>query len=478
MTGKKTKLLIAWLICALLLLGACGRQAAQPAETAAPSAAPELTAEPAPEPTPEPASEATPEPAPEPVLTAELLHVCNGEDNEFCLAASADGTRFLIARRNPTDYTLWVQNADGSDKRDLVLAGMTEEDAKGILGLHVVRPQKGVSIEEAMNERLESLKKQYGSYVNALTHTFWQQLSARYITTAGDYILLTDHAAWGSARINMRTGETALLPIMAAQMDRNGTVLCFDTNSSGTDRYTGLLRPDQSVPEEADYILPAVIRNASLGCRLMTDGTLWMIDRQYMDAVELDGRSFIPAEVSVVHYDSSGKELRRISGGVFADSVLPDCLLYSEETGIGIVYSNSSYGGFLWYFGPEDDSLIPLQIESLTPPALRRAERSEVVDGYGRPLESRRGLYVIGLSGGGTKLLAQDLESANLFLLDLRTLKGEIMLPDWQIALYMNLNGGRMGTLLYDTGWNGGDVFCFAQTLKGYAVRLPFREAD
>ena len=345
MTGKKTKLLIAWLICALLLLGACGRQAAQPAETAAPSAAPELTAEPAPEPTPKPASEATPEPAPEPVLTAELLHVCNGEDNEFCLAASADGTRFLIAQRNPTDYTLWVQNADGSDKRDLVLAGMTEEDAKGILGLHVVRPQKGVSIEEAMNERLESLKKQYGSYVNALTHTFWQQLSARYITTAGDYILLTDHAAWGSARINMRTGETALLPVMAAKMDRNGTVLCFDTNSSGTDRYTGLLRPDQSVPEEADYILPAVIRNVSLSCRLMTDGTLWMIDRQYMDAVELDGRSFIPAEVSVVHYDSSGKELRRISGGVFADSVLPDCLLYSVGSQQQLLWGEPMNGG-------------------------------------------------------------------------------------------------------------------------------------
>lgn len=483
MTVGKWLRTVLLLICVLCLLGACGQQA-QPAITASP----ESTPVPAAEPTPEPTAEPTPESA----RTAELLHVCNEENNEYCLAASEDGTRFLIARLNGDDYSLWVGNEDGSDRVDLAFAGISEEDAEGIYGLsgrafaNDIKRKSGMSREEMLQEDIESIRSQYGSIAEGLIHRIWYRLKPDYVTVAGEFALLSDPYVGVSARVNMRTGETVMLFQLFCVMSGDGTILAFGNGTIqalGTDTGSGrpsyLLRPDRTVPEEADYVLS---RDAiSLpGClSLQEDGTLWVLETRYENS-EVDGEELFLLNVSVAHYAPDGTELRRISGGVFEYSACPQVLLYSEQTGMGIVYNPSGAYNPPYIFGPEDDTMKPLMPESLIPPVLRRGEREEVVDEYGRMLRESevRRLLVLGMSRGGTKLLVQDLQSGYLLSLDLATLKADILLNDAQIVSFVRDHTERPGSLLYNMGWNNGEIISCGPAVRGYAFRIPFRDAD
>ena len=423
---------------------------------------------------------AAPALSPEPPRSAELLHVCNEENNEFCLAASADGTRFLICQNQYPEFSLWMQNADGSDRRALYLTStITEEDAEAVLGLRIPqRRDKGKTVGEAVSEELDRIRRQYGSLTNGLVHTFWVSPSAQNASSAGDYILLIDRAAWGSARINVHTGETVLVPMMEALMDRSGTVLFYPT-SDGDNRKPGVLPPDRNVPEETDAVLPDRIAGYPLGCSLQSDGTIWMLDKQIQSVIRQDGVSHVPAELSIVHYDRDGAELRRISGGLFSEtSYAPSCLWYSEQTGVGIVSTNSAPTCILWYFGPDDENLKPLIMENSPLPSLRCAEREEVFDESGFPKASAGIFYVFGLSGNGTKLLIQDVESSNLLSLDLRTLKADILMFSFQISFMFSEHPDYRGSLLFNMGWNGGEIISCSRPLMGCAIRLPFREED
>ena len=364
MTRRKFQFLALLLVCALCLLSACGQQE-KPAETAAPAGA--ETAAPA-------ATETT---APESSRTAELLHICNEENNEYCLAASEDGTRFLIARLNGDDYSLWVGNEDGSDRVDLAFAGISEEDAEGIYGLsgrafaNDIKRKSGMSREEMLQEDIESIRSQYGSIAEGLIHRIWYRLKPDYVTVAGEFALVSDPQVGVTARVNMRTGETVMLFQLFCVMSGDGTILAFGNGTIqalGTDTGSGrpsyLLRPDRTVPEEADYVLS---RDAiSLpGClSLQEDGTLWVLETRYENS-EVDGEELFLLNVSVAHYAPDGTELRRIIGGVFEYSACPQVLLYSEQTGMGIVYNPSGTYNPPYIFGPEDDTMKPLMSESL-----------------------------------------------------------------------------------------------------------------
>ena len=49
----------------------------------------------------------------------EMLHVCDENNNERCLATNADGTRFLIWQNHHPEHNMWVQDADGGNRQDL-----------------------------------------------------------------------------------------------------------------------------------------------------------------------------------------------------------------------------------------------------------------------------------------------------------------------------------------------------------------------
>ena len=488
MTGKKSRLLVLWLACALLLLGACGQKPAEPAETGAPGTAaepaPEASAEPSPEVSPEPAPEAEGEPAPEsaPELpgTAELLQVCGGENGERCLAAGADGTRFLIAAQNAAAWDLWVQNADGSGRKSLY-TGLAEEEAENLIRFCGI-PQEIIRMkEDQVLKWISSQRSQYGSYANALVHLVFRSPSPQNIRVAGNFALLTDYNAGVSARINMQTGETVLLPRMTALMLRDGTVLCVSSDAYRSEDPAAVpafwLRPDQAVPEEADY--PALRGVSSLqGCFLQEDRTIWMLVPGEMETVETDGRKEFYRSFSVVHLDEGGTVLRRIDGGRFNMSFTPSFLLYSEQAGAGVVYSNQYHGGDLWFFGPDSDVLKPLVPETILPPSLRVGEREDVLDEAGRPTDASRPLYVFGLSEGGTKLLVQDLATNYVLSLDLRTLKADILMDYGQIMSFTEGRSDRPSTLLTYAGWNGREILSCGREIGGCAIRLPFRESD
>ena len=57
----------------------------------------------------------------------EMLHVCDENNNERCLAANADGTRFLIWQNHHPEHNMWVQDADGGNRQDLYFSGLEEE---------------------------------------------------------------------------------------------------------------------------------------------------------------------------------------------------------------------------------------------------------------------------------------------------------------------------------------------------------------
>lgn len=450
MKGKKSRFLMICLLCALLALGAGVREAVQA----------------------------------EPVAVAELVRVCNPDNNESCLAAGADGTRFLICQNQYPEFNLWLQNADGSEKKDLYLAALPEEDAEALLGLAGVPDDirlKGG--EEGIRKWLDNRKKQYGSYADALIHLCWKMPRPDNVAAAGNYLLLTDFGAGLSARIDVRTGETVLLYRMTALMLRDGTVLCLSQDTyykeTGEDAVTAAwLRPEQTGLEKTDYFLAQSMFSYPQGCALQEDGTIWMLLPGDMETVEADGRKTVFRELSVVHCDSSGNVLRRISGGMFNMSFFPVALRYSEEAGVGVVYSNAAYNGILWAFGPEDDTLKPLMVENLLPPALRYAEKEEAVDDFGFAKEGARSFLVFGLSGGGTKLLVQELESGYLLSLDLRTLKGDVMMADFQIVFLLSSHPEFRGNLLFNMGWNGGEILSCGPSVKGYMFRLPFREGE
>ena len=402
----------------------------------------------------------------------EMLHVCDENNNERCLAASADGTRFLIWQNHHPEHNMWVQDADGGNRRDLYFSGLEEEQAESIAGLALISSVKLKS--EQVAPELEKWKQQYGSAVSALMHCIWQQPRANLASVAGDMLLLTDYA-FGSARINMETGETALLNRVNAVMGPDGAVFCY----YASERKAWYLPVDQAVPEEIPFPWPSdVIIMAA--CPL-SDGTVWILEHGYMDAVEQDNRKIFPVTVSLVLRDRTGKELRRVEGGAFDHAVQPTRLLYSEATGIGILFCD----GFspiqqLWYFGPEDENLKALLPAGFMIPGLPAAQllsREESVDEYGFPLASGRIQIPIGLTADGRKLLFLDVESNSLMALNLETLEGELLLNGTQIVSLLGVDPAaprQPGPMDFmNMGWNGNSIFSCTGAVPGYALRLP-----
>ena len=459
--------------CVLLLLclalSGCGQPAEEKAEEAATDTAVAVSPEP------------TPEPTPEPPEKAELLHVCDESSGEYCLAASADGTRFLVCKpvNAKWGFDLWVQNADGGDRQDLYLAGITEEESENDIGVLGVPTDFIIKWEKDQIQRwIDEQKEQYGSYAGALVHLMWRNLRPDCVEVAGDLALLVDYSSGATARINLRTGETVFPGYGTPMIAGDGTILCVNSYARSFDEADAFwLRPDQAVPDKAKYLLPDII-HTSHGSVLMEDQTVWMLARGNVEKVKKGDRTITYCDLSVVHCDSSGNVLRRVAGGRFDTSLLPSCIIYSEKTGVGIVYSNMSMGGDLWYFGPDDDTLKPLVLQSMLPPTLSVGEREEVMDESGRPTDASRPLYVCGLSEGSTKLLVQDFETRYLLSLDLRTLQADILMTAEEIRAFEGENSDGRYIQMYHTGWNGRLVISCGRVLPGYAVRLPFREAD
>ena len=80
---------------------------------------------------------------------------------------------------------------------------------------------------EQVEQRLNDLKKNYGSAANALMHAIWQAPDASLTTVAGEWALVYDRF-FGYARVNMYTGETVLLFRIDSYIAPDGSVFCFD----------------------------------------------------------------------------------------------------------------------------------------------------------------------------------------------------------------------------------------------------------
>ncbi len=401
----------------------------------------------------------------------EMLHVCDENNNERCLAANADGTRFLIWQNHHPEHNMWVQDADGGNRRDLYFSGLDEEQAEFITGLvlsSTLKPRP-----EQKEQLLEKWKQQYGSAVSALMHCIWQQPRANLVQVAGDMLLLTDNT-FGSARINMETGETVLIYRANAAMGSDGAVFCY----YASERKAWYLPADQAVPEEIPFTWPD---NIIMNAFPVSGGNVWILEYGYMDTVEQDNRKIFPAAVSLVLRDRTGKELRRVEGGAFDHAVQPTRLLYSEATGIGILFCD----GFspiqqLWYFGPEDENLKALLPAGFMIPGLPAAQllsREESVDEYGFPLTPGRIQIPIGLTADGRKLLFLDAESNSLMALNLETLEGELLLNSTQIVSLLGVDPAaprQPGPMDFmNMGWNGNELFSCAGAVPGYVLRLP-----
>ena len=405
-------------------------------------------------------------------VEAELIRVCDGDNYERCVAVNADGTRFLIFQSIHPESNLWVQNADGSGRKDLFLSGISEEDAEFIAGLALMNSTKLKT--EQVEKMLENKKKQYGNAAGALIHCIWQSPRAEFSSVAGDWVLLCDYS-FGYARINMQTGETVLLYKAEAAMGPDGTVFC----RSASEGKAWYLAPNETEPAENSALdLPGgILLNDAC---LLEDGTLWTLESDYGNIVEKDDRKYLVSSAAMVHRDADGRELSRIEGGSFdSQHSKPDRFLYSESTGIGILYGSTYANMSMWIFGPEDDTLKGLVPESLILPgftAFHAVDRETAVDEFGSPLNQQWSMLPIGLSEDGKTVLMLDREGNRLLSVDIQALTANILMNGEEIAAVLNSKTNEPNPLgpanIQYMGFNGRDLLCGQGCPGGYVLRI------
>jgi len=390
-------------------------------------------------------------------------------ENENVLAASTDGTRFLMGEATRGTIT------GGIEPQLRVLNTLTKESyalyfaddpylellAHVLLGKAVPDEAKRAAIIE-----------KNGGAAALVMRAGWQGWPA--VTGAGgDFLLLMSVSMPCYARVDMRTGETLFLGASTACMAADGSVLFRDRDTGGI----WLLRPDAHAPET--FPLPAGPAFTYPSMHLLSDGSVWLIelvDREEQPKIE--GKKLLMRDVSFVHYDTEGRELRRVEAGgfdLFAGA--PDTLFYSEQTGVGVAYNpqHALYSP-MWTFGEDDIEAKAFLPKSLTPPTLRRAERGEVVDEFGYPLSDVRMIIPLGVAADGSRLMLYDMDSAFLLALDLKTLEADALMTDEQLtALYDEINAqSRLTSHIPMLSWNGGDMLCGRANPGGYVLTIPY----
>lgn len=389
-------------------------------------------------------------------------------ENENVLAASTDGTRFLVGEATRGTIT------GGIEPQLRVLNTLTKESyalyfaddpylellAHILLGKAVPDEAKRAAIIE-----------KNGGAAALVMRAGWQGWPA--VTGAGgDFLLLMSVSMPCYARVDMRTGETLFLGASTACMAADGSVLFRDRDTGGL----WLLRPDAPAPET--FPLPAGPAFMYPSMHLLSDGSVWLIelvDREEQPKIE--GKKLLMRDVSFVHYDTDGRELRRVEAGGFdLPAGAPDTLFYSEQTGVGVAYNPRSAHSPMWTFGEDDTEAKAFLPESLTPPTLRRAERGEVVDEFGYPLSDVRMIVPLGVAADGSRLMLYDMDSAYLLALDLKTLEADALMTDEQLtALYDEINAqSRFASHIPMLSWNGGDLLCGRANPGGYVLTIPY----
>ena len=393
-----------------------------------------------------------------------------GED-EICLGASADGTRFLLGEIMPNELPnsrelrLRVLDTVSKASHELYYAGDTDyafyADELLTSSFKLGEAEKNAVLE------------QYGGAAAVMMRMGWYYWPEQ-TGAVGDYLLLAGDGELGGARVDLRTGEAIPLPRASASMAADGSVLFLNYET----RLLKVLRPEHTEPEP--LALPAEKAVFYLSACLLSDGSVWVIERtDRAEQPKVEGKRMLVRDHAFVHYGADGQELRRVPiGGFNLGKGDPEILLYSEKTGVGVAYdSMHSSTSYLWTFNQDDQTAKAFVHASLDPPVLRRAEHDEVVDEYGYALgDVREQIVPMGLSQDEERVMLLDAEANALLLLDLNTLQADVALGETQLNTLLEQKPlwcmlSEVLDLAY-LSWNGGDLLCGRVNPYGYALQL------
>lgn len=395
-------------------------------------------------------------------------------ENEVVLAASSDGTRFLLAEA--------LASALPPQGRELKLRVLDKATGE-VHALFFVDDPYLMLLADNLLYRSEPDDKKRAAFIEknggaaALVMRVGWQGWPELAGAGGDYLLLTSNSMPGYARVDTRTGETMLLNASVASMAADGSVLSLDRERGAM----WLNKPD-STEAEVSAIVPRIEGAAApVSMCLLSDGSAWLIERvTHKEQPQVEGKRVLVRDVFFVHYDADGRELRRVAAGGFDLSAgAPETLLYNEQTGMGVAY-NVQYmmKSYLWTFGEGDDTAKALLPASLEPPALRRAERNTAVDELGYALSDVRPMFPLGLSADGAQLLIYDMDTSYLLALDLKTLEADVVLTDAELTALYDEQDVRSRFAMHMTmlAWNGENLLCGRTNPGGYALEIPYTD--
>lgn len=395
-----------------------------------------------------------------------------GEKSEKVLAVSADGTRFLLGEAQPMiippNHSLRLRVLDKTAGTSCALYFAKDPNLE-LMAHSMLYLQAKVQDE---TKRIAFIEKNGGAAA-VVMRTGWRTWP-KFVGTGGDYMLLYSAAMPCYARVDTRTGETLYLDASAGCMGPDGSVL-YRSSDTGE---MWLIKPDTVKAEAFPLVTLKGSMIAPSSMCLLSDGSVWLIE--YVARAEqplVNGKKVFVRDVFFVHYGADGRELRRVGAGGLMR--VPDTLFFSEQTGVGLAYS-PQYAMYspMWTFDEGDDTAKALLIESLTPPALYRAERDAVVDELGNLLAETPKILPLGVAADGARLLIYHMDSAYLLALDLQTLKADILMTDEQLTALYEKKDVHTRYLIHigELNWNGSDLLCGHSNPDGYVLKIPYTE--
>lgn len=377
-----------------------------------------------------------------------------GAKETYTIAASADGTRFLMAEaENYVGDALacraYLVGADGSGETELSLrdSDLVESYAQAF------RSNLGISAEAG-----EALISESGEAGFVLMFMPWRR--ARLLAAAGDSILLYVYG-YGYVLVDAETGEATLLDAKWAGLAADGRLATCDGQGA-----CAIIDPDGSeaavAPDDAEW--------AATGILPLSDGG-YVVACRSRQAVGLGVYDYDFAYVG-----ADGAVVQAISAGSYSGATVPELFFYSEEAGVGIAcsYRNATRNLPL-IFRAGDETARVLWMDGADATSAREVAISDVLGAKGAlAVDAACILMPLGIARDGKSALVCEMNNGNLYLMDLGTLALTAVATDAELdALFARRETDYQGmATIASLGWNGGDYLTGWPCAPGCALRL------
>jgi len=377
------------------------------------------------------------------------------EEEAYCVGASADGSRVLVAKSGDfigpgALFRPCIVDADGRRETGLFFSASTDAESLS----QVLRETLRLS-DEAFAGMLSKYRGAAGFSMIGLPWHTAQQAEA-----AGDLLLMRMQGGLYMALVNASTGETAVLDGVSATLTRDGRAVVIDVSGgvSVYDPANGTYAPVPRADGE-EYTIRAA--------RRLSDGGFVCSRRPPLGSADRNGLAFL---------DAGGAVTKEMKTCAYKLGAAPDALIYSEELGVGIAFNT----GYIMkspalIFRRDGDVARVLWLDGADEARAREVEIDEVLSAEGElAVDAPCMLLPVGLSGDGRSALVLEMKSVSLIAIDLETLDARVVADDGGMAelfrekqlKYQHL------TTVSCLRWNGGSLLIGRTCAPGCVIDI------